>query len=538
MPRIIAAFLMLSIIPALMAQDANGNQSSEITDLKSQLQTEHDRVQQLLDAVQQLQQQVNQLQSERNHDASGQVAVVSTNLKAAASAPPAEKDTQGAQNPDEPLSIHFRGVKLTPGVFFDGTAIYRTHNENADAISVFNLIPFSGTANAHLSEFRGTGRETRLSLLAEGKVNAWTFSGYAEYDFEGAAPTANEIESNSFQPRSRQLWAQAQTDTGLAVSGGQTWSLITTNRKGIALRQEFVPNTIDLQYVVGYNWARQWSMRVTQKLSDKVWFAFALENPETTLSVTNPPPNVFGFNNSLNAETPSSGFTTFLTPGANGISTDLAPDLILKFAFEPGWGHYEIKALGRFFRDRFNFTNNYTVGGGIGAAAIVPLTKKVDFIVEGLAGTGIGRYASGLGFDVTLKPNATIEPIRTLQTMGGFEVHSGPFFLYLYGGDEYYARAPYLTAAGLPTGYGSPFTDNSGCSIEVPLPTQPCNAQNRTLWQLQPGYWYTFYKGPKGALSIGMSYSYTQRRTWSGLNSLQPKGIENIAMSSFRYYLP
>jgi hypothetical protein len=538
MPRIIAAFLTLSIIPALMAQDVNSSQSSQISDLKSQLQTEHERVQQLLDAVQQLQQQVTQLQSERSRDTSGQAAGASTNLQLTATTIPAEKNTKSSENSEKVPAIHFKGVTLTPGVFFDGTAIYRTHNENADGISTFAAIPFSGTANSHLSEFRGTGRETRLSILAEGKFHEWKISGYAEYDFEGAAPTANEIESNSFQPRSRQLWAQAESDTGIAVSGGQTWSLITTNRKGIALRQEWVPNTIDLQYVVGYNWARQWSVRGTAKLSDKAWVAFAVENPETTLSVTNPPPNVFGFANDPNAQTPSSAFTTSITPGANGISTDLAPDLIAKIAFEPGWGHYEIKALGRFFRDRFNGTNNYKEGGGIGVAAIVPIAKKTDFIVEGLIGTGIGRYASGLGFDVTLRPNATIVPIRTLQTMGGIEAHPGQFDFYVYGGVEYYARAPYLNAAGLPVGYGSPFTNNSGCSIEVPLATQPCDAQNRSLWQLQPGYWYKFYKGPAGTLSIGMSYSYTQRSTWRGLGGLQPKGIENIVMSSFRYYLP
>jgi len=151
-----------------------------------------------------------------------------------------------------------------------------------------------------------------------------------------------------------------------------------------------VPNTIDLQYVVGYNWARQWSIRATKKVNDKLWAAVSIENPETTLSVTNPPANVFGFNNSTNATSPASGFTLSNTPGANGVSTDLAPDLIGKVAFEPGWGHYEIKALGRFFRDRLNGHNNYTVGGGLGIAAVLPLGKKADVIAEGLAGDGIG----------------------------------------------------------------------------------------------------------------------------------------------------
>jgi len=538
MTRVILLSLTLSIAATVMAQDAATNQL-ELTELKSQLQTEHERIQQLLDAIQHLQQQVNQLQSGGTRDTSVQAAGENAGKQVARSMAAVESTTSSASNSDQPFAIPFRGITLTPGGFLDATGIYRTHNQNADAISTFGSIPFAGTANSGLSEFRGTGRETRFSLLAESKINNWKASGYAEFDFEGAAPTANEIESNSFQPRSRQLWGQVEFNNGFSVSGGQMWSLLATNRKGLALRQEWVPNTIDLQYVVGYNWARQWSIRATKNFSDKVWTAVSVENPETTLSVTNPPPNIFGFNNSPNATSPGSAFTLFNTPGANGISTDLAPDLVGKVVFEPGWGHYEIKALGRFFRDRVNGRNNYTAGGGGGIAAVLPVTKKLDVIAEGLAGTGIGRYASGLGADVTLRTDGTIVPIRTLHTMIGLEAHPGSRWdLYLYGGNEYYSRASYVNTAGLPVGYGSPLNNTSGCQLEVPAATQPCQAQNRTLWQVEPGYWYRFYKGPAGTVALGMSYSYIQRSTWAGLGGLQPRGNENMVMTSFRYYLP
>ena len=538
MVRVMISFLMLSAA-TLVAQDTT-TPGQQITDLKTQLQTEHERVQRLEETVQQLQEQMSQLraQSGAAGNTSAKAPVDSAApQQATVSTPPAESSTNS--NSDQPASIRFRGVTLTPGGFFDATGVYRTRNENADAISTFGNIPFSGTANSNLSEFRGTARETRLSLLAEGKLKNWKASGYAEIDFEGAAPTANEAESNSFQPRSRQLWAQAEFKNGFSISGGQTWSLLTTNRKGLALRQEWVPNTIDLQYVVGYNWARQWSIRATKKFNDKVWAAVSVENPETTLSAINPPPNLFGFNTSANATSPVSAFTLFNTPGANGVSTDLAPDLIGKVVFEPGWGHYEIKALGRFFRDRLNGHNNYTEGGGGGVAAVLPVNKKVDIIAEALAGTGIGRYASGLGSDVTVKPDGTIVPIRTLHTMLGVEAHPGSRWdFYLYGGDEYYSRTAYVNAAGLPVGYGSPLNNNSGCQVEAPSATQPCQAQNRTLWEIEPGYWYRFYKGAAGTVAMGMSYSYIQRSTWAGLGGLQPRGNENMIMTSFRYILP
>jgi hypothetical protein len=375
--------------------------------------------------------------------------------------------------------------------------------------------------------------------LAEGKTNNWKMSGYYEVDFLGAAPTANEVESNSFNPRQRQLWGQVEFNNGFSVLAGQSWSLLTTDRKGLGTFHEMIPLTIDSQYVVGYNWTRQPGVRVTKGFNDHVWVALAAENPETALNVTNPPPGVFGLNSSTNAQSPNSQFTLSNVPGANGISTDLAPDLIGKMVFEPGWGHYEIKALGRFFRDRFSGTNNITAGGGGGIAAVLPVTKKFDAILEGLAGTGIGRYGASIGPDVTLRPDGTIVPIRALQTMAGLEFHANSNWdFYIYGGDEYYSRTAYANSSGKGVGYGSPLADNSGCSVETPSPTQLCQAQTRSIWQIQPGLWRRFYKGPAGTAQFGISYSYTYRSTWVGANGFQPKGIDNMIMTSFRYYLP
>jgi len=144
--------------------------------------------------------------------------------------------------PETPMAIRFKGITLTPGGFFEAAGIYRTHNENGDVTSTFGNIPFSGTANSHLSEFRGTARQTRISMLAEGKIHDWRASGYYEFDFLGAAPTANEVQSNSFNPRQRQLWGQIAFNDGLSVLAGQSWLLLTTNRKGLAPLQEMIPS--------------------------------------------------------------------------------------------------------------------------------------------------------------------------------------------------------------------------------------------------------------------------------------------------------
>jgi hypothetical protein len=457
-----------------------------------------------------------------------------------ATAPAAPVPQEAPKPKPEAAEIHYKGVTLVPGGFIEAAVIYRSANENADMGSTFGNVPYQGSANSYLSEFRGSARQSRLSLLVTGKTGRMKMSGYYEFDFLGAAPTANEVESNSFNIRQRQLWAQVELEGGFSFVGGQTWSLITLNRAGIGPRAEWIPLTIDAQYAVGYNWARQWSARVTQKFgSGKAWLAASVENPETTLSVVNPPAGVFGFNTSSNATSPSSQLVVSSTPGANGVSTDVAPDVVGKLAFEPGRGHYEIKGVLRFFRDRIDGANNTTAGGGVGFGAIVPLAKQVDLIAQGLIGSGIGRYASGQMADVTLDPGGAIKPIKAWHLLAGVEAQpTGKISIYAYVGREHSNQNAFVNAAGQGVGYGSPLNDNSACSVEIPAPGQACQAQARDLWQIQPGFWYRFHKGPEGTLQAGLSYSYTQKNTWPGAGGLAPRGRDHILMASFRYYIP
>ncbi len=429
--------------------------------------------------------------------------------------------------------LRFRNAYLSPGGFVEAVTLFRSTNQNADLGSTFGGIALAGTANSRLSEFRGSARQSRLSLLAETEVGKIKASGYFETDFLGAAPTANEIESNSFQPRLRQFWGQVDLPGNFSLTAGQTWSLLTTHRKGLRPRSEFIPLTIDAQYGVGYNWARQLEFRLTKGFGKNTWAAFAVANPETAIGGVVLPAGALGFGSSANAQSPSSQFTTSATPGAAGVSTDVAPDLIAKIVFEPGWGHWELKALGRFFRSRLNERNHSALGGGVGAAAILPVYSKLDWIVETLAGSGIGRYAAAIGPDVVVRPDGSLQGVRAIQSMTGLEWHpASAWDVYNYAGLEYYHR---VSIAGASVGYGSRAADLSACAREVP---RACPQANRVVWQLQPGFWYRFHRGKEGAAALGMSYSYTWRQLWSGAGGLKPKGVENIVMLGVRYYLP
>jgi hypothetical protein len=225
--------------------------------------------------------------------------------------------------------------------------------------------------------------------------------------------------------------------------------------------------------------------------------------------------------------------------------------------------------------------NDSQIGGGIGASATVPLVpKKVDIGLKVVAGDGIGRFGSAQIPDVTARPTGTLALIRTGHAIARLEFHPNPKLdLYAYVGDEYGARTAYkgyssarlttntLTGAapGAPVtttttvttsiggigGYGSPFANNSGCSTEVAPVNQntpgtggTCAGDTRNIIEGTAGFWYRFYNGSKGRVQWGMQYAYFTKSAWSGNNNvptaftIDPKAVDNMVWTSFRYYLP
>jgi hypothetical protein len=447
------------------------------------------------------------------------------------------------KSPKKPTSFHYKGLTLTPGGFLEGTMLVRARNENADIANNYSAIPLDGSSNAKLTEFRGTARNSEFSLMLQGTAGTTNLKGYVETDFLGAAPTANYVESNSWTPRLRQLWVQLDRPSGWTITAGQTWSLLATNEQGIRTLSELRPSTQDGQYVVGFTWTRQRAFRVTKNFNNKVWAAFAVEEPETTYSAAFVPQNIMGLNTSPNTAT-GVNLLPFLVNYSNGFSTELAPDLLAKVAFEPGWGHFEIKALGRFFRDRIASTakmtglTNITEGYGVGFGALMPFAdKRLDLSLEGLLGQGIGRYGSSGLPDATLNPmTGELRPLREARIMGGLVYHhSSRLDLYTYGGDEYVGRYAFISPTGTAAGYGSPLVSYTGCTNEVALNT--CSGANRNIYEATVGYWYRLYGGEFGRIEQGNQVVYIHRNLWSGIGRA-PQGDDIVAYTSLRFYLP
>jgi|HubBroStandDraft_4_1064222.scaffolds.fasta_scaffold00111_13 hypothetical protein len=451
---------------------------------------------------------------------------------------------------ESPLAIHFKGITLTPGGFVAADTVWRPHAMYSDIGTQFNAIPFSAAGQARASDFYGSGRASRLSLLAKGNWGQTVVTGYYEADFLGVGVASTNNQSNSYVLRQRQLWSQAAFRNGWSVAGGQMWSLATEFKSGLDPFTWLSPQVIDTQYNAGFSYLRQYGVRVTKNFDNKVWFGMSVENAQTLLTVSGNPTNFL-------IGGPGNGSSGGYNSLAN-YSSNYSPDFVAKLAFESGFGHYEIFGIASIFRARTypNATaaipsaagafNNNTAGGGFGAnARWLVAQKHLEIGVHYLGGNGVGRFGASQLPDATVYGNGYEHLVRAYQGLLSVEYHAPKWDLNLYGGGEYAGRQASLYK-GKPVGYGSPLFVNTGCGTET-LPTLAngygpgalanCAGNTRAIFEGTAAFFYKFYNGPKGRLQLGGQYSYLTRDAWSGVGG-QPEAIENMIFSSFRYYLP
>ncbi|MGC2327174.1 MAG: hypothetical protein WA604_10720, partial [Candidatus Sulfotelmatobacter sp.] len=153
---------------------------------------------------------------------------------------------------ETPMALRYKGITITPGGFLAAEFVRRSRALGSDINTPFNSLTMPGASQSNMSEFFGSGRQSRVSMLAEGKLSMAKLSGYVEADFLSAGITSNNNESNSYTLRQRQAWGQAAFDDGWSITGGQMWSLVTETKHGMDNRTEATPMTIDPQYNVGF----------------------------------------------------------------------------------------------------------------------------------------------------------------------------------------------------------------------------------------------------------------------------------------------
>jgi hypothetical protein len=493
---------------------------------------------------------------------------------ATANAPQAKLDAQIEQLPatagqtlvaEQPAptldKLKYKGVSITMGGFLAAEGIYRSKNLSSDIGSSFAKIPFENAPLAHASELRGTARQSRLSLLVRGDIDPATHAAfYGEFDFQGAAQTANSNESNSYNPRIRNLYGTIDWDDwGFHLLAGQSWSLVTMNSKGITPRNELAPPAIDAQYVPGFAWARQPQVRITKDFMDRSgWLSLSIENPQSTftgtagnqlpagVTVTDLATGNATLNPSPVGAAAFSGFNSVNTSSLNHV-----PDVILKAAWEPDIGttrplHVELFGIYRDFYDQIAVAAANTQGlapgvhtsdvsgGGFGVGIdYTAIPKRLNLQVSMMTGKGIGRYGSSQLADATLKPDGEVAPIQETMFLAGATLHATPDLdVYVFGGQERegdeinrFNDVSYgfgnlsnaaFTAAGCTTVGGS------------------CPATVRSVSQITGGLWDKAYGGSFGQIRLGLQYSHTWLEGFPG-GGYTPKTSADMIFTSFRY---
>src|SRR5579872_2746785 len=514
-----------------------------------------------------------------------------------------ETTPQVSSNPLESpvISIHFKGITITPGGFAEAAFVRRSRALGADLTTPFNSLTMPGASQSRMSEFFGSARQSRPTVYVDGRLGSVELSSYVSGDFLSAADTSSATSTNSYSFRLRQAWGQAKFDNGWSFLGGQMWSLLTENKASIAPSDDIGktndarPMTIDPGYNVGFTFARQYGIRLTKDFNHKVAVAVAVENPQATLTshgnsdnfLLGEPGATNSYNDAItgcatNSYTPTGAtsptYYVTCTPAAT-YSFNPSPDIIAKVAFDPGFGHYEVFGLYDRFRDRAFPCANFTIGktgpcptdpaitgpsavgafnaskngGGVGANARWNFfNKHIVFGLHGFGGSGVGRYGAGQLSDLSIHANGTPDLIRNFQGLATLEWHGKKLDVYLYTGSEYDSRtSDYDAATKTYVGYGSPLFNNSGCSTETtpslavtagfnPGTLSKCTGDTRALIEGTAGFWYRFYSGPRGRFQFGTQYSYVTRQTWSGVGpgAGTPEGLDGMVFTSFRYYLP
>lgn len=566
-------------------KDALAAQQEQIKALAQQLQQTNEQLQETNRQFQQTQQQLQaatadaaskaaaaQTQASQEQqtvgELKGDVADLKTNY--ANSAVTLQETQKSVKELESPLALHFKGVTLTPGGYLDGTFTRRSRALAEEAATPLNSVQMPGAAQGTMGEFFGSGRQSRITLLTEGKLANVKLAGYVEADFLSAGVTSTNNSTNGYTLRQRQAWGQAAFNNGWSFTGGQQWSLLAETAHGLDNRTEAVPMTIDSSYNAGFTYGRQYGLRLVKNINNKVWFGVSMENAQATVTTHGNANNFL-----VGTLGDSKAYNTTATYSFNP-----SPDIVAKIAFEPGFGHYEVFGLFSRFRDRvypcedvlstalcggsttpgpnallaYNASKN---GGGIGANARWTFADKhVVFGLHGFGGSGVGRYGTGGLPDASIHTNGTLHLVREFQGLSTLEWHGKKLDIYSNVGAEYAARTwdvDNTTGTPVDVGYGAPGFNNSGCYTETgpgsggfaPGAFSKCTADTRALIEGTLGFWYRFYKGPRGTFQYGTQYSYVSRNAWSGVGATtgpgtsgRPSGIDGMVFASFRYYLP
>ena len=525
------------------ASGASADSSAELRRLKTQLDEQRKQIEQLLATVEaqgKLLQKIGANAEATEHNTPRNPALIASTapMLAPPSATPATTQqavaaAAAAAPASSPLQLKIGDTTIMPIGFMDLTADWKDKNAGGSLGSSFGSIPYNSAATSKLSEFRFSPQNSRIGFRVDGNWKGAHFIGYNEFDFLGTSGANNlSVTNGAFVPRIRLYWVDVRKDK-FEFLAGQSWSMLTPNRKGIsALPGDlFYSQVIDVNYMAGLTWTRQPGVRFLYHPSDQVTMGISLENPDQYMG---------GSGGGSTAVLPAAltGLAGTQLDNQTNVQTipNLHPDIIGKIAFDPSSrAHVEFAGIFRTFKLWNTTTGQPTSGqystksgGGGSVNANFEIVKNFRLVTNNYWSDGGGRYLFGQSPDVVVRADGSVSPIHSGGTVDGIEaVVKKNTLLYAYYGGIYVGRNVVVDANGTSlVGYGYRGSANS---------------QNRAIQEISIGFNQTLWKDAKyGALNFMGQYEYLMRAPWYwAANVAGGKGThDNTIYFNFRYTLP
>lgn len=451
----------------------------------------------------------------------GPLPTPSSSAAAPPPAPPADETS--------PLQLKIGDAYITPVGFMDMTSVSRSTNPGTGIGTNFGGIPYGNTQAGSLTETRLSPQNSRVGLRVDASVKGAKVLGYFESDFLGQLGNPPNggvaVTSNSYPLRLRLYWVDV-TKNKWEILAGQSWSLMTPNRRGLSPlpADVFYSQNMDVNYQLGLVWGRIPGFRVVYHPSDKVAFGVALENSE---------PYVGGANGA-SAITPPTALSGLLGSQVNNGSSVIsaaavAPDIIAKLAFDPS-SRFHLEIAGVEIANKISnpastpaFQTFSNVGAGGAVNLNFELGKGFRLFTNNFWSDGGGRYIFGQAPDFIIRSNGSLSNIHSGSTVDGFEWTTKKTVYFAYWGGVDIQKNLALDTNGKLIGYGPLASDGQNRLIE-----EPTIGANTTIW-----------KDPKyGALNLIFQYSYVSRDPWLAVTGAPSNAHLSMGFFDLRYTLP
>lgn len=427
-----------------------------------------------------------------------------------------------------PLTIHLGDATITPLGFLDLTNVYRSTNSGAGIATNFGSIPYNNVVAGRLTEDRFSAQNSRIGFRVDAKYKDWHVLGYYEGDFVGGYGNGafnTQVTSYSMLYRLRLYWADLRKGS-FETLAGQSWSMMTPNRKGIsALPGDlFYGQEFDVNYLNGLTWGRIPGIRfLYHGYGDKLTAGISLENAT----------QYFGGSGGGGVPTPPAALSGLGTSElddnqANGLGLpNVHPDIIAKVAADPNSHvHFEVAGVETTVKIFNPNTKQYFTKAGVGGSVNgnFEVAKGVRLITNNFWSDGAGRYMFGQAPNFILGATGQPSLVHSGSTLNGVEATVKNSVFYAYYGNVYIKRNTAVNTNGSLIGYGY---------------TGSPNSQNRDIQEGTVGWNFTFWKDPKyGALSTFLQYAYFFRNPWYVAPGAPKNTHENAVWFDLRYTLP